>query len=208
MSFKELCANSQDRRYSDITGIVDIDVMVEGRPIQKIKDNWIILLSVLAIFMGLLLSKFSVNYFATCMGLLVLFALLFILGNTYKVTCKKDNLHIKQNFQNISIPYKSIKNVFISKTSKMPFSNTYVLVIRCEDNLSFLREFEFPLFCSNADEITKFINNFKIANGTSQKYVTFEKRKSLRRLLENLFTAFFIAIIMWFLFTRGIIKFF
>ena len=207
MSLKELCANSQDRRYSDITGIIDVDVEIAGKPIKKIKDNWIVLLSILAIFIGLLLN-ISLKYFAICMGLLCLFVILFIYGNTYRVTCKKDSIRIKQNFQNIDIPYKSIKNVFISKTSKMPFSNTYVLVIRCEDNLLLLREFEFSLFCADVDEITKFINNFKITNDTCQKYIIFEKRKSLRRIFENLFTVFLIAIILWFLYTRGIINFF
>ena len=159
--------------------------------------------------MGALISVFELKVFLVSIGLLVLFVGLFIYGNTYEVTCKKDKLILKQGFQKYELKYNDIKNVFVSRTLRTSFlMKTYVLVIRCEDIHSFLREFELPLLCTNVDEAEKFVNNFKLIGESNDRYVTYEKRKSLRRIIENVATFVFIVIILWAMISTGVIKLF
>ncbi|MBR2743969.1 MAG: hypothetical protein IKE01_01555 [Clostridia bacterium] len=208
MKFKELCVNTQERRYTEISGIKEQNIKLEGKPIKKVKENWIIVLAILALTIGLLLINFKLKFFLICIGLIAGLIALFIFGNIFCVTCDKDFIIIKQGVQNIRVPYDKVKNVFISKTSRWTIYKTYVLVVRCEDNMSFLREFEFPLLCSDVEEVSKFINNFKLATGSSSRYVQFEKRKSLRKIIENIATVVCVAIILWYMFSAGIINIF
>lgn len=209
MNYKELSKSNYDRRYTEIDGIEKSDVTIVGHPVKTIKENWIIVLAIFAIIIGALISVFKLNVFLVCMGLVALFAILFVYGNTYKVTCGKDKLMLKQGFQKYDIKYSEIKNVFVSRTSRASlFIKTYVLVIRCEDAHSFLREFELPLLCANASEAEKFVNNFKLIGESNDRYVTYERRKSLRRLVENVATGVFLAIILWVMYSTGVIKLF
>lgn len=209
MNYKELSKSNYDRRYTEIDGIEKSDVTVVGKPLKTLKENWIIVLAIFAVVMGALISVFELKVFLACIGLLLLFICLFVYGNAYKVTCGKDKLMLKQGFQKYDIKYNEIKNVFISRTSRTSFFiKTYVLVIRCEDIHSFLREFELPLLCVDASEAEKFVNNFKLIGESNDKYVTYERRKSLRRLIENVATGVFLAIILWVMFSTGVIKLF
>ena len=165
------------------------------------------MLLIIAVTVGFLLIKFNIVYFLICIALLVFFVMLFIYGNTYTITCNKDDIHIKQGLQKFNIPYKSIKNVYISKTAGLTFLRTYVLVVRCEDSLKLLREFEFPLLCTNYEQVSNFINNFIIKNERNEKYFIYEKRRSLRRIIENIFTAFAVIIIILFMFSKRYHKF-
>lgn len=207
MNYKELCKKTENNRYSEIAGIKNEKVILEGKPLKKIKDNWIIMLLIIAVTVGFLLIKFNIVYFLICIALLVFFVMLFIYGNTYTITCNKDDIHIKQGLQKFNIPYKSIKNVYISKTAGLTFLRTYVLVVRCEDSLKLLREFEFPLLCTNYEQVSNFINNFIIKNEKNEKYFIYEKRRSLRRIIENIFTAFVVIIIILFMFSKRYHKF-
>ena len=207
MNYKELCKKTENNRYSEIAGIKNEKVILEGKPLKKIKDNWIIMLLIIAVTVGFLLIKFNIVYFLICIALLVFFVMLFIYGNTYTITCNKDDIHIKQGLQKFNIPYKSIKNVYISKTAGLTFLRTYVLVVRCEDSLKLLREFEFPLLCTNYEQVSNFINNFIIKNERNEKYLIYEKRRSLRRIIENIFTAFAVIIIILFMFSKRYHKF-
>lgn len=202
MNYKELCIKTEKNRYSDIEGIKDEKVVLEGKPLKKIKENWIIMLLIIAVTIGFLLIKFNIIYFLICIALILFFIVLFIYGNTYTITCNKEDIHIKQGLQKFNIPYKSIKNVYISKTAGLTVLRTYVLVVRCEDNLKLLREFEFPLLCTNYEQVSNFINNFIIKNERNEKYFIYEKRRSLRRIIENIFTVFAVIIIILFMFSK------
>ncbi|MBQ3408166.1 MAG: hypothetical protein IJH12_03055 [Clostridia bacterium] len=206
MNYKELYLKNEDRKYCEITGIVKEDVKLESYPIQKIKDNWIILLGIVALIIGFLLVKFNLKIFLLVIIFVVLFLTLFLIGNKYSVVCKKDGIQIKQHFQSVNLPYKSIKNVYIAGTMRSMILHTYVLVIRCEDQLSFLREFELPLLCSNVDEVAKFIENFKMAGESDAAALRLEKRRSLKRIVSNIFTLMCAIIIVWFCIVNGIIK--
>lgn len=202
MNYKELCIKTEKNRYSDIEGIKDEKVVLEGKPLKKINENWIIMLLIIAVTIGFLLIKFNIIYFLICIALILFFIMLFIYGNTYTITCNKEDIHIKQGLQKFNIPYKSIKNVYISKTAGLTVLRTYVLVVRCEDNLKLLREFEFPLLCTNYEQVSNFINNFIIKNERNEKYFIYEKRRSLRRIIENIFTVFAVIIIILFMFSK------
>lgn len=202
MNYKELCIKTEKNRYSDIEGIKDEKVVLEGKPLKKIKENWIIMLLIIAVTIVFLLIKFNIIYFLICIALILFFIMLFIYGNTYTITCNKEDIHIKQGLQKFNIPYKSIKNVYISKTAGLTVLRTYVLVVRCEDNLKLLREFEFPLLCTNYEQVSNFINNFIIKNERNEKYFIYEKRRSLRRIIENIFTVFAVIIIILFMFSK------
>lgn len=206
MDYKELVIDSVNRRFADITGIKEENITVESKPIKKIKDNWIVALAILATFVGLMLINFNIKYFLMCLALIAVFVALFIFGNKYSIICEKKSLTIKQNFQNIHIPYNNVKNVYVAKTVRGIMVRSYVLVIVCEDQLSLLREFEFPLLCTSIDEVAKFVNNFKIAEGKDEGAIKRDKRRSLKRIVENLFTVVCLIIIVWFIIANGIIK--
>lgn len=206
MNCKELCKNTINRRYCDITGIRKENLTIESNPVNKIKDNWIILLGLVALVIGLMLVNFNLVYFLICMGLIIFFLCLFLIGNKYSVTCDKDCISIKQYFQKFNIPYKSVKNVYVARTAHGIINRTYVLVIRCEDQFSLLREFEFPLLCSDINEVEKFVENFKISGQSDAATIRYDKRRSLRRIIENIFYVVSVIIIAWFCITRGIIK--
>lgn len=206
MNYKELFVNTVNRRYCDITGIKKENLTIESNPIKKIKDNWIILLGFVALVIGLMLINFNVIYFLLCLGLIAFFEVLFLIGNKYSVTCDKDCISIKQYFQKFNIPYKNVKNVYVARTAHGIITHTYVLVIRCEDQLSLLREFEFPLLCTDIEKVVGFIDNFKIATQCDAATIKHDKRRSLRRIVENIFSIVCVIIIAWFCITKGIIK--
>lgn len=209
MNYKELSKSNNNRRYTDIDGIEKTDVTVVGSPVKFIKENWIIALAIFAVIVGALISVFELKTFFVCIALVALFVVLFVYGNSYNVTCQKDKLILKQGFQKYEIKYSEIKNVFVSRTIRRSlFIKTYVLVIRCEDMHSFLREFELPLLCVDAGEAEKFVNNFKLVGEQNDRYITYEKRKSLRRIVENVATAVFFVIILWVMISTGVIKLF
>lgn len=206
MKYKELYTNTWERRAQKVIGIKENNIMVEGKPLNKIKENWIIALAIVAIIIGFLLVRFNLQLFLICIALFALFVVLFIIGNTYKVSCQKESITIKQAFQKeIHIPYDIVENVYIGKTSR--WSSMYILVVRCVDKLSLLREFEFPLFCSEAEDVSKFINNFKVNSQPDPNMISLDKKKSLRKLVENIMTIFFVVVILWYLLSNGIIKF-
>lgn len=206
MDYKELLINSINRRYADINGIKEANIFLESKPLKKIKDNWIITLAIVAAFVGLMLINFNIKYFLICSALIAVFVVLFIFGNKYLVKCEKDCINIKQNFQNIHIPYNKVKNVYVAKTIRGIVVRSYVLVIRCEDNLSLLRDFEFPLLCAGIEDVAKFVNNFNIAEGKDEIAVKRDKRRSLKRIMENIFSFVCLIIIVWFCIVNGIIK--
>ena len=206
MNYKDYCKENVDRKFCDITSIKEADIKIETNPIQTIKDNWIILLGIIAIVIGFLLVKFNLAVFGICIGFALLFAVLFIIGNKYSVICNKDNIEIKQYFQKTKVEYKDVKNVYIERTARGIFARTYVLVIRCEDRLALLREFEFPLLCCNPDEVIKFVDNFKFAGECDEEALKLDKKRSLRRIVNNMFKLMCAIIIAWFCIVKGIIK--
>lgn len=208
MNYKELYLGTQDRRYVEITGIKKEGIFIEGKPIDKIKENWIVILAIFAIVIGVLLINFRATYFFVSLGLMVLLAVLYIFGNRYTVTCEKKGILIKQGISKNNIEYSRIKNVFVNRTRRGLFFKTYVLVIRCEDNFSFLREFEYPLLCTDSQQILDFVCNFNLATQSNSRYVKFEKKKFLRRIVEHISTAVCVIIILWYMFSAGIINIF
>ena len=122
--------------------------------------------------------------------------------------CDKDSLYIKQGFQENKIPYSKIKTVFISRaTELMLFIPTYSynIIIRYEDNFSFIRELNFSLMCADEDEVKEFIENFEIENKINQRIVKFEKRKFIGKLLTFIITI--IAVVFIFMYVYRYINF-
>ena len=203
MKIKEIYSENQTRRYSNIKKIKKENIKLEMNPIKKIKNDWIILLAILVVIIAILLLDFNPKYFITSLVLIFLLVLVFIFGNKSTLTCDKNTLNIKQGFQKVDIPYDHLKNVYIGKVGGILFflpAITYNIVIRYEDNLSFLRELEFSLFCADVEDVNNFINNFLIEEKVEERYVQFEKRKFARRVFNSLITiALFIILLIWFL---------
>lgn len=206
MKYKELFINTVNRKFCDVTGIKKENLTVESDPIKKIKNNWIVLLGLITVVIGIMLINFNVKNFLICIGFIVFFSMLFLIGNKFSIKCDKDYISIRQYFQSFNIPYQKIKNVYIAKTTHGMIIRTYVLVIRCEDNFSLLREFEFPLLCMDIDQVAEFIENFNISTKSNEASIIFDKRRSLRRIVENIFSVVCIIIIAWFCITKGIIQ--
>ena len=122
--------------------------------------------------------------------------------------CDKDLLYIKQGFQENKIPYSKIKTVFISRAAELMLfipTYSYNIIIRYEDNFSFIRELNFSLMCADEDEVKEFIENFEIENKINQRIVKFEKRKFIGKLLTFIITI--IAVVFIFMYVYRYINF-
>ncbi|MBP3502913.1 MAG: hypothetical protein J6K42_05530 [Clostridia bacterium] len=208
MKLKEIYLENQVRRYSSINKIKKENIKLDIDPIKKIKNNWIILLAMFVIIIAMLLLNFNLSYFIVSIGLIFTLVIVFIFGNKSTLLCDKNTLNVKQGFQNINIPYNRLKNVYIGKVSGVLFflpAMTYNIIIRYEDNFSFLRELEFSLFCADTKEVNDFINNFLIEEKVEERYVRYEKRKIFRRLLSTLITVILaVGLLIYFLPKCGI----
>ena len=82
---------------------------------------------------------------------------------------------------------------------------SYNIIIRYEDNFSFIRELNFSLMCADEDEVKEFIENFEIENKINQRIVKFEKRKFIGKLLTFIITI--IAVVFIFMYVYRYINF-
>ena len=167
MRFKEIFLENKDRRYCNITKVKKENMTLVIDPIRKIKENWIVLLGILVVIIGFLLINFNSKIFLVSLALIAFLVVVYIFGNKAILKCDKDLLYIKQGFQENKIPYSKIKTVFISRAAELMLfipTYSYNIIIRYEDNFSFIRELNFSLMCADEDEVKEFIENFEIEN--------------------------------------------
>ena len=208
MRFKEIFLENKDRRYCNITKVKKENMTLVIDPIRKIKVNWIVLLGILVVIIGFLLINFNSKIFLVSLALIAFLVVVYIFGNKAILKCDKDLLYIKQGFQENKIPYSKIKTVFISRAAELMLfipTYSYNIIIRYEDNFSFIRELNFSLMCADEDEVKEFIENFEIENKINQRIVKFEKRKFIGKLLTFIITI--IAVVFIFMYVYRYINF-
>lgn len=208
MRFKEIFLENKDRRYCNITKVKKENMTLVIDPIRKIKENWIVLLGILVVIIGFLLINFNSKIFLVSLVLIAFLVVVYIFGNKAILKCDKDLLYIKQGFQENKIPYSKIKTVFISRAAELMLfipTYSYNIIIRYEDNFSFIRELNFSLMCADEDEVKEFIENFEIENKINQRIVKFEKRKFIGKLLTFIITI--IAVVFIFMYVYRYINF-
>lgn len=208
MRFKEIFLKNKDRRYCNITKVKKENMTLVIDPIRKIKENWIVLLGILVVIIGFLLINFNSKIFLVSLALIAFLVVVYIFGNKAILKCDKDLLYIKQGFQENKIPYSKIKTVFISRAAELMLfipTYSYNIIIRYEDNFSFIRELNFSLMCADEDEVKEFIENFEIENKINQRIVKFEKRKFIGKLLTFIITI--IAVVFIFMYVYRYINF-
>ena len=208
MRFKEIFLENKDRRYCNITKVKKENMTLVIDPIRKIKENWIVLLGILVVIIGFLLINFNSKIFLVSLALTAFLVVVYIFGNKAILKCDKDLLYIKQGFQENKIPYSKIKTVFISRAAELMLfipTYSYNIIIRYEDNFSFIRELNFSLMCADEDEVKEFIENFEIENKINQRIVKFEKRKFIGKLLTFIITI--IAVVFIFMYVYRYINF-
>ncbi len=208
MRFKEIFLGNKDRRYCNITKVKKENMTLVIDPIRKIKENWIVLLGILVVIIGFLLINFNSKIFLVSLALIAFLVVVYIFGNKAILKCDKDLLYIKQGFQENKIPYSKIKTVFISRAAELMLfipAYSYNIIIRYEDNFSFIRELNFSLMCADEDEVKEFIENFEIENKINQRIVKFEKRKFIGKLLTFIITI--IAVVFIFMYVYRYINF-
>jgi hypothetical protein len=208
MRFKEIFLENKDRRYCNITKVKKENMTLVIDPIRKIKENWIVLLGILVVIIGFLLINFNSKIFLVSLALIAFLVVVYIFGNKAILKCDKDLLYIKQGFQENKIPYSKIKTVFISRAAELMLfipTYSYNIIIRYEDNFSFIRELNFSLMCADEDEVKEFIENFEIENKINQRIVKFEKRKFIGKLLTFIITI--IAVVFIFMYVYRYINF-
>ena len=208
MKFKEIFLENKDRRYCNITKVKKENMTLVIDPIRKIKENWIVLLGILVVIIGFLLINFNSKIFLVSLALIAFLVVVYIFGNKAILKCDKDLLYIKQGFQENKIPYSKIKTVFISRAAELMLfipTYSYNIILRYEDNFSFIRELNFSLMCADEDEVKEFIENFEIENKINQRIVKFEKRKFIGKLLTFIITI--IAVVFIFMYVYRYINF-
>lgn len=199
MKFKEIFLENKDRRYRNITKVKKENMTLVIDPIRKIKENWIVLLGILVVIIGFLLINFNSKIFLVSISLIAFLVVVYIFGNKAILKCDKDSLYIKQGFQENKIPYSKIKTVFISRAAELMLfvpTYSYNIIIRYEDNFSFIRELNFSLMCADENEVKEFIENFEIDKKIDQRIVKFEKRKFIGKLLTFIVTLIVVAFII------------
>lgn len=208
MKLKDLYIMNEARRYSSVKKIKKENISLEMKPLKTIKENIVIIIILLTVALALLIIGFNVKYFTVSLILIACFFLLFVFGNKSKLTCEKKFINIKQGFQNVNIPYTNLKNVYIGRVSGLLFflpAFNYNIVIRYEDNFSFLRELEFSLLCSDEKEVEEFINNFEIEQIFQERYVVYEKKKSWKKTIGVIGTiVLFVIFVLYILPSCGI----
>ena len=208
MRFKEIFLENKDRRYCNITKVKKENMTLSINPIRKLKENWIVLLGILVVIIGFLLINFNSKIFLVSLVLIAFFVVVYIFGNKAILKCDKESLYIKQGFQENKIPYSKIKTVFISRAAELMLfvpTYSYNIIIRYEDNFSFIRELNFSLMCADENEVKEFIENFEIDKKIDQRIVKFEKRKFIGRLLTFVITI--IAVVFMFMYVYRYINF-
>lgn len=208
MRFKEIFLENKDRRYCNITKVKKENMTLSINPIRKLKENWIVLLGILVVIIGFLLINFNSKIFLVSLVLIAFFVVVYIFGNKAILKCDKESLYIKQGFQENKIPYSKIKNVFISRAAELMLfvpTYSYNIIIRYEDNFSFIRELNFSLMCADENEVKEFIENFEVDQKIDQRIVKFEKRKFIGRLLTFVITI--IAVVFMFMYVYRYINF-
>lgn len=208
MRFKEIFLENKDRRYCNITKVKKENMTLSINPIRKLKENWIVLLGILVVIIGFLLINFNSKIFLVSLVLIAFLVVVYIFGNKAILKCDKKSLYIKQGFQENKIPYSKIKTVFISRAAELMLfvpTYSYNIIIRYEDNFSFIRELNFSLMCADENEVKEFIENFEIDKKIDQRIVKFEKRKFIGRLLTFVITI--IAVVFMFMYVYRYINF-
>lgn len=208
MRFKEIFLENKDRRYCNITKVKKENMTLSINPIRKLKENWIVLLGILVVIIGFLLINFNSKIFLVSLVLIAFLVVVYIFGNKAILKCDKESLYIKQGFQENKIPYSKIKTVFISRAAELMLfvpTYSYNIIIRYEDNFSFIRELNFSLMCADENEVKEFIENFEIDQKIDQRIVKFEKRKFIGRLLTFVITI--IAVVFMFMYVYRYINF-
>ena len=208
MRLKEIFLENKDRRYCNITKVKKENMTLSINPIRKLKENWIVLLGILVVIIGFLLINFNSKIFLVSLVLIAFFVVVYIFGNKAILKCDKESLYIKQGFQENKIPYSKIKNVFISRAAELMLfvpTYSYNIIIRYEDNFSFIRELNFSLMCADENEVKEFIENFEVDQKIDQRIVKFEKRKFIGRVLTFVITI--IAVVFMFMYVYRYINF-
>lgn len=209
MKLKEFYLANKNLRYNDIIKLKKEDIKLEMNPIRTLKNNWIILLLLIVAVVGLLLLNFNLTYLIVSLALIAIFVLLFIYGNGTKLSCENGSLYVKQGVQSNIIPYKKLRSVYVARATDwlvlFPVY-TYKLIIRYEDNFSFLRELEFPLLCAELDDIIKFVDNFYVNEEILQRYVKYEKSKFWRRFITAAISVIAAIAIFYYLYASGSIN--
>lgn len=203
MDLKSLFVENNKNRYKNIKRVKKENISLIINPIGKIKENWIILLGIFVVIIGFLLINFNSKIFSIALALLITTLIVFVYGNKTNITCDKNTLNIKQGFQFNKIPYSNLKNIFIGRSTKLllflPIYN-YNIVIRYEDNISFIHELQFSLFCANEDDVKKFIENFEFDDNINQRFIQFERKKILLKIISAILTiAIMIFIFFYFI---------
>lgn len=203
MSLKEIFLENANRRYNSVKKVKKENMTLKMDPIKKIKDNWIVLLGILVVIIGLLLIGFNMNMFLLCLGLIFVFVIVFIFGNKAILTCDKNTLNIKQGFQQSAIPYTNLKTVFIGRAATLFLifpMYSYNIIIRYEDNFSFIRELQFSLLCADEEDVEKFISNFEIEKDANPRYIKYEKKRRILKIVSGVITFLLAVALFWYLF--------
>lgn len=199
MKFKEIFLENKERRYCNITKVKKENMTLFINPVRKLKENWIVLLGILVVIIGFLLINFNSKVFLVSLALIAFLVVVYIFGNKAILKCDKESLYIKQGFQENKIPYSKIKTVFISRAAELMLfvpTYSYNIIIRYEDNFSFIRELNFSLMCADENEVKEFIENFEIDKKIDPRIVKFEKRKFIGKLLTFIVTLIVVAFII------------
>ena len=79
MKLKEIYMENKARRYSSVKKVIKENIVLEMDPIEKIKENWIVLTAIFVIAIGFLLLDYNPKYFFVCLAIMLFLVILFIL---------------------------------------------------------------------------------------------------------------------------------
>lgn len=189
MKLKEIYKENSGRKYRNVINTKGKNLEIKSIPLDVLKKHKyvIIIFSLLTILVLLLAFKNNLNIFFIALVFLVFIALTAFYFNNYSISCNKNTLSLKWNFQKFDLPYTHLKSIFLSRDiNGLQFFPmlSYSIVIRYIDNLNFIKELTFPASLLNPDELKEFLDNFIIEDEKAEDCIKFERFKKIKTFLK------------------------
>ena len=201
LKWKDIYKENSNRKVCEIEKIKNYDVALESNPINFLKSRKYLIAGFFLIVTILIIITFIKEPKVLFMVLgFVFFAFItYLTFNYFKFECRKEGFYIKFGMQAGIFPYDRVKSVYLSRfndNSIMMFTNNYNIVVRYMNSLNRIKELSFPVHFLNKEETVKFLDNFELKEEPKNEFVSFEKRKLLKKIAKFLGILFIVIFIL------------
>lgn len=184
LKFKDVYSKVNHNPYCQVTNIFKKST-ISSNIKNLFHNSWQIILIALVIVTAVLIYTFWNNLIVVlyCLLLILFLFIVTVHYNSYKIKLENNEFYFKIGFQENSIPYNKLGNIYLDKETMkfffIPFHYYNLKVTYFEDEEK-IGIFSFPTFMLNKNDIIKFFSSFDIEVYKSEKE-TIEKEKKDRK---------------------------